>query len=116
MLSLLETQDFIDADIIGIDEAQFFSDLKYFILKAEKTNKIIIIAGLDGDFKRNPFGQILECIPLCDNVIKLSAMCMESKDGTPGIFTKRIIKSNKQTLIGAQDSYVAVCREKYLSS
>ena len=58
--------------------------------KAEIHNKIIIISGLDGDSERKPFGQILDCIPYCDEVIKLNAMDIVDKDGTPGIFTKRV--------------------------
>ena len=112
-----------EIDVIGIDEAQFFSDLKEFILTCEKfaysksKKIIIIIAGLDGDYKRHPFGEILDCIPLCDEVIKLSAMCMYKKNGSPAIFTKRKEfenTSNEVTLIGGQESYSAVCRDSYL--
>ena len=74
---------------------------------------IVIISGLDGDFRRKPFGQILECIPLCDEVVKLSAMDMVDKDGTPGIFTKRIVEGDEQTLVGAKESYIAVSRKNY---
>ena len=103
------------SDIIAIDEAQFFPDLLHFVLKAEKDNKIILIAGLDGDSNRKPFGQILSCIPLCDSVIKLKAMDMISKDGTEAIFTKRLINDNKkQILVGSRDKYKAVSRKNYL--
>ena len=50
---------FNNADVIGIDEAQFFDDLHSFVEKAESYNKIIIISGLDGDSNRKPFGEIL---------------------------------------------------------
>ena len=50
-------------------------------------SKILIIAGLDGDYLRKPFGHILECIPLCDNVVKLKSMCTVCKDGILGIFS-----------------------------
>ena len=68
--------------VIGIDEAQFFPDLKEFLLKIEHNKIKIVIAGLDGDFNRNPFGQILECIPLSNSVTKLNALDMSSKDGS----------------------------------
>ena len=59
-------------DIIGIDEAQLFSDLKIFTISlVERYNKKVIIAGLNGDFRREPFGDILNMIPLCDNISKL---------------------------------------------
>ena len=114
LLSLLDKSEFLNAKIIGIDEAQFFTDLYDFVLKSEKYNKIIIIAGLDGDYNRKPFGQILDCIPLCDTVEKLTAMDMIDKNGTPGIFTKRIVSNNNQVLVGSTDCYKAVSRKNYL--
>ena len=93
-MDIIETDDYINCDIIGIDEAQFFNDLKEFVLYSER-NKSVIISGLDGDSNREPFGQILDCIPLCDSVEKLTAMDMTSKDGTPAIFTKRIVNNDR---------------------
>jgi len=114
LIPWIDTDEYKEAEIIGIDEAQFFPDLLDFIKLSEKDNKIIIIAGLDGDFKREPFGQILSCIPLCDEVVKLNAMDMISKDGTSAIFSKRIISDEEQTSVGAEDKYVAVFRYNYL--
>ena len=105
--------DFKKYDVIGIDEAQFFSDLYDFVHNIEHFNKTIIVAGLDGDYKRQPMGQILKLIPLCDEVIKLTAMDMKDKDGTPAIFTKRIVGNREQILIGGADSYIAVSRKNY---
>ena len=59
-------------DVFVLYHLQFFNDLYDFILEVEKTNKIVIISGLDGDFQRKPFGQILDIIPLCNSVIKLN--------------------------------------------
>ena len=103
------------SDVIGIDEAQFFPDLLEFIKQTERDNKIIIIAGLDGDSNRKPFGQILDCIPLCDEVTKLTAMDMILKDGTPAIFTKRLVDNSDQICVGAKNEYAAVSRMNYLS-
>jgi len=115
LMDLLEQECFKKAEVIGIDEAQFFTDLYDFILTIEKTKKIVYISGLDGDYLRRPFGQILRCVPLCDSVTKLSAMDMISCDGSPAIFTKRIkkIESDKLIEIGNQDKYVAVNRKNY---
>ena len=111
---LLQTTEYKEADVIGIDEAQFFTGLRDFVLATESKHKIIIMSGLDGDYKREAFGEILQCIPLCDSVVKLSAMCMISKDGTPGIFSKRIVNNSLQTLVGASETYVAASRKHYL--
>lgn len=107
--------EFDKADVIGIDEAQFFNDLRTFLLFVESYNKIVIIAGLDGDFNRNPFGKMMECIPLCDEVVKLTAMDMMDKDGTPAIFSKRIAQGDETIMVGAKDKYIAVSRKNYLS-
>lgn len=114
LLGILDKSSYKNSKVIGIDEAQFFTDLYQFVLQSEKDNKIIIIAGLDGDSDRKPFGQILSCIPLCDEVIKLTAMDMVSKDGTPAIFTKRIVKNRNQVLVGAEDCFMAVSRSNYI--
>ena len=108
LLPVIETSNFKDSDVIGIDEAQFFDDLYEFVVSAEVYNKTIIVAGLDGDFKRKPIGQILNLIPLCDEVVKLTAMDMKDRDGTPAIFSKRIINDDSQVVVGAEDYYMAV--------
>jgi len=103
-------------EIIGIDEAQFFPDLIDFVKYIETLHKTVIIAGLDGDFERKPFGQILHCIPLCDEVTKLTALDMISKDGSKGIFTKRISNKEETIAIGGKESYLAVSRQNYISN
>lgn len=101
---------------IFIDEAQFFDDLKNTVLELiENYNINIFIVGLDGDFNRNKFGEILDLIPYSDRCEKISSLCKICKDGTPGIFSKRIVNNTNQTLIGANDSYISVCREHYHS-
>jgi len=102
-------------EIIGIDEGQFFDDIVEFVKYIEPLHKTVIIAGLDGDSDRNPFGHILECIPLCDEVIKLTALDMVSSDGSKGIFTKRIGEKNNVIAVGGKESYLAVSRENYLT-
>ena len=114
LMTFFDTDYFKETKIIGIDEAQFFSDLKQFILASEKYNKIIIVAGLDGTFNREPFGEILSTIPLCNKVDKLNALCMICKDGTEASFTKRITTDDNVISIGSTEKYKAVCREKFL--
>lgn len=111
--TILNSRSFQLSDVVGIDEAQFFPDLLDFVKKAERQDKIIIVAGLDGDYKREPIGQILQIIPLCDEVVKLTAMDMIDRDGSPGIFSKRIVEASGQVLVGANESYAAVSRKNY---
>ena len=54
------------------------------------------------------------CIPLCDEVVKLTAMDMLCHDGTPAIFTKRISEDKEQVCVGSNDKYLAVSRQNYL--
>ena len=64
LVDLLTKLDIEKIDIIGIDEAQFFSDLHDVVLELiEKYKKRVIVVGLDSDYNRNKFGQILDLIP-----------------------------------------------------
>jgi thymidine kinase len=112
-LNQISEQSFNEANVIAIDEAQFFNDLYDFVLKCEANHKTVIMSGLDGDSNRKPFGHILECIPLCDSVVKLTSMDMVDRDGTEAIFSRRIIKKDEQVCIGAEGEYIAVSRENY---
>lgn len=112
---LISSEEFSNVQVIGVDEAQFFPDLREFALYCELKGKTLIIAGLSGDFKRRPFGHIFECIPLCDDIVLLSALDMVSRDGSQAIFSKRISDNREQTDIGASDKYVAVNRTNYLA-
>ena len=75
-------------------------------------NKTVIISGLDGDSDRKPFGQILQCIPLCDSVVKLKSYDMINKDGTSAIFTKRLIKMKKIKYLLVEKINISQCLEK----
>lgn len=106
------TKEYLSAQVILINECQFFPDLYCGVVEMLKDNKRIYIAGLDGDFKRQQFGQVLNLIPLCDTVTKLSALCNICKNGTIGIFSKRITQEIEQTVVGS-DNYIPVCRKCY---
>ena len=101
-----------DSDVILINEGQFFPDLYDVVVDMLKCNKKVYICGLDGDFERKKFGQILDLIPLCDKVTKLTSLCSQCKDGTPGIFSMRLTNEKQQTLVGS-DNYIPVCRKCY---
>jgi thymidine kinase len=102
----------INADVIIINEGQFFEDLLPAIEHMLQHNKKIYVGGLDGDFERKKFGQILDLIPLCDKVNKMTSLCGICKNGTPGIFSKRISLEKEQTVVGS-DNYIPVCRACY---
>jgi thymidine kinase len=115
--SVIQGRTFHIAHTIVIEEAQFFPDLKEFVLLATETYlKEVIVVGLDGDSQRRPFGQILDLIPYCDTVHKLTALCKTCGDGTPALFSHRKEALEAQVAVGAQDSYEALCRWHYLDA
>jgi len=101
-----------NSNVIIINEGQFFPDLYDVVVSMLICGKKIYVGGLDGDFERNKFGQILDIIPLCDKVTKLTSLCSICKNGTPGIFSKRISNETEQTVVGS-DNYIPVCRKCY---
>lgn len=109
----LKTIDYKKYSVICINEAQFFTNLKQFCLECLTASKIIYVSGLDGDFKQEPFGEILDLIPLCNTINRLHAFCKVCKNGTPAYFTKRLTESQTQKLIGT-DEYIPVCRKHLL--
>ena len=101
-----------DADVVGIDEAQFFDDSIIEIAKdLSSKGKRVIIAGLDTDFKGEPFGPMPKLMCEADFLDKLQAICV--KCGNPASYTQRLSKDNKQVVIGETDIYEARCRHCY---
>ena len=119
-LNLLKLKDIISSRnmviyrVFLINEGQFFPDL-YEVVKilVEKHNKIVHVCGLDGDFKRNAFGQLLQLIPIADQVTKKYAICSVCENGTRALFSKRLTNEQNVKVIGS-DNYKPVCRKCYL--
>jgi thymidine kinase len=111
----LNSESIKESKVILINEGQFFEDLYDFTIDLLKLNKTIYICGLDGDFERKKFGQILDLVPLCDKITKLNSLCSNCKNGTPGIFSMRLTSDKQQTLVGS-DIYIPVCRKCYENS
>jgi len=96
--------------VIGIDEAQFFSGLKNYVASYANKGKKLIISGLNGDYKQEPFGDIINLIPLCDSIDLLTPFCKLCKDQLiPAPFTKRT--SNEKDTIAVNSNYIPVCRK-----
>lgn len=113
--TLKDDKEYRNADIIVIEESQFFEDLNDFVIEQlDTTNKHFIICGLSGDTQRKPFGKLLDLIPHADKIHKLESFCSECNDGTPAIYTQRKVVDNKeQILIGSKEYYQPVCRKHY---
>lgn len=101
--------------IVGIDEAQFFDqEIVTIAQKLAYRGKRVICAGLDMDFKGQPFGPMPQLLAVAEKVTKLSAVCMVC--GAPATRSQRLINRNSnslqdQVLVGAHDYYEARCRQ-----
>jgi thymidine kinase len=123
LLPLLTTAEYARARLVVIEEAQFFPDLLEFVRAVvDRDRKHCVVVGLDGDAERRPFGQVLDLVPHCDRVTKLTAMCKQCGDGTPALFTfaaaSRAAEANAEGVpcVGSDDLYVPLCRKHYLAA
>jgi len=107
-----------ESTLIVIEEGQFFKDLYEFVLKAvEVDGKHVIVAGLDGDRFRKPFGQLLQLIPLADRITKLTSLCKlcaTSGQATPALFSYGSTESTDIVHVGGAECYMPLCRKHYL--
>ena len=102
----------LTADIILINEGQFFPDLFETVsILVEQLGKTVHICGLDGDFKRQRFGGLLDLIPLCDRIVKLSAKCNICQKSA--LFSHRVSTETSQIVIGVSN-YMPLCRSCYI--
>jgi thymidine kinase len=107
------TPDFATCKVILINEGQFFGDIKEWVTCAvERYNKHVYICGLDGDFRREKFGNLLELIPLSDEVTKLKSICIDCKHNL-AIFTHRHIRDDTEQILIGTDEYKPMCRSCY---
>ena len=103
----------LEAQVVAIDEAQFY---KKSLVKVSKTlanmGKRVIVAGLDTDYRGEPFSPIPELLAIAEYITKTHAICVVC--GNPANFTQRTTKSKDQVLIGTSDIYEARCRNCYV--
>ena len=99
-------------DVVGIDEAQFFDDQIIYVceqLAARGTR--VIVAGLDMDFKGNPFGPMPAIMAIAESVTKLQAVCVVC--GNPALYSYRLVDDESKILLGEKESYEPRCRVCY---
>ena len=101
-----------DIDVVGIDEAQFFDNgIVEVCNKLANQGIRVIIAGLDMDFKGNPFGPIPALCAIADDVTKVHAICVEC--GKLAGYSHRLINNEKLVLLGEKEEYQPLCRTCY---
>ena len=100
-------------EVFLINEGQFFPDIVEWVktIVSPPYNKRVYICGLDGDFKRNTFGNWLDLIAYSDEVHKLTSICHTCRSN-PAIFSHRITDETQQKVIGS-DAYIPLCRRCY---
>lgn len=101
-----------DAQVVGIDEAQFF-DVAIVEVCNELANsgKRVIVAGLDMDFKGIPFGPMPQLMAIAEDVTKVHAICVTC--GNLAHVSHRIVKDEQRVLLGEQHEYEPLCRQCY---
>tara|TARA_Y100001958_G_scaffold50206_1_gene33591 strand:- start:890 stop:1471 length:582 start_codon:yes stop_codon:yes gene_type:complete len=102
-------------EVIGIDEAQFFDDeIVNVCNQLANSGKRVIVAGLDMDFKGNPFGPMPNLLAIAEYVTKVHAVC--SKSGKMASYTHRIVDNDELILLGDIKKYQALSRKEFLKS
>jgi len=111
--SLSRTNQILDiakkCQVMGIDEAQFFDkNLVDICRQIANQGKRVIVAGLEKDYRGEPFEPMPEILCEAEYITKTQAICMQC--GAPANFTQRITQSEERVLIGKKDKYEARCR------
>jgi thymidine kinase len=101
-----------DVQVVGIDEAQFFDDeLPNVCTILANRGVRVIVAGLDMDFKGNPFGPMPKLMAIAESITKVHAVCV--KCGNPALYSYRLAPDEGTILLGEKESYEPRCRACY---
>lgn len=101
-----------DVEVVGVDEAQFFDDGIVDVVRELAAKGIrVIVAGLDMDYKGEPFGPMPALMAIADDVFKAHAICVRC--GNLATFSHRTVESERQVLLGETEKYEPLCRECY---
>jgi len=102
-----------DAQVIGIDEAQFFShDIVQVCDELASLGKRVLVAGLDQDYRGRPFGPVPQLLAIAEYITKTLAICMVC--GNPADRTQRITDQQELVVVGARGVYEARCRKCFV--
>jgi len=104
-----------DADVVGIDEAQFFDDNLPNVCNELANQGIrVIVAGLDMDFQGRPFGPIPHLLAIAEYITKVHAICV--KTGTLAQYSHRILGGEDTVELGELDRYEPLSRQAYIQA
>lgn len=112
-------QDLDNVDVIGIDEVQFFDgEIVNIVEQLAKNGHRVVVAGLDMDFRGEPFEPMPKLLAVSEQVTKLQAVCAVC--GSPSSRTQRLINGEPAKiddpiiLVGANESYEPRCRAHHI--
>ena len=98
--------------VVGIDEAQFFDmDLPDICQRLALMGKRVIVAGLDMDFRGNPFGPMPHMLAVAEYITKVHAICQHC--GNLATHSYRLSNESETVVLGEKDHYEARCRSCY---
>ncbi|MDX1529938.1 MAG: thymidine kinase [Rhodothermales bacterium] len=98
-----------DAQVIGVDEAQFFGpELVRVCTALAADGRRVICAGLDTDFRGQPFEPVPQLMAVAEYVTKLHAICVVC--GAPANFSQRTVADGGRVLVGEKEAYEPRCR------
>ena len=101
-----------DVEVIGIDEVQFLGREIVPIVKDLASRGLrVIVAGLDQDYRGNPFDPMPELLAEAEYITKELAICVVC--GQPAGRSQRIVSSEDRVHVGAQDAYEPRCRKDF---
>ena len=102
-----------DVQVVGVDEAQFFDDgLVALVGELADRGIRVIVAGLDQDYLRRPFGPMPGILALAEYVDKMHAVCVRC--GGAAHYSQRIAGGGEQVQVGDLEAYEARCRRCYV--
>jgi thymidine kinase len=98
--------------VVGIDEAQFFDGaLVELAMRLADRGVRVVVAGLDQDYLRRPFGPMPGLLAVAEYVDKMHAVCVRC--GAPAHYSQRFAGGAEQVQVGDGESYEARCRRCY---
>lgn len=98
--------------VVGVDEAQFFDEgLTELVMELADSGVRVIVAGLDQDYQRKPFGPMPQVLAVAEYVDKMHAVCIQC--GGPAHYSQRIAGGEEQVQVGDTEDYEARCRNCY---
>jgi len=114
LYELLSMKEYKEAEVVGIDEGNFFPEINDFIREQlEMTSKSFIVAALNGDKNMELFGNVHLLIPRASFIHFVTALCRRCADGTTASYSAALQKFEGQEKVGGSETYEAVCERHY---